>query len=332
MPVYNPTILPFKNARKVIYTLLIISLAIFVSRTSFSLDQYNDFDLSNSIIPVDQIFHGGPERDGIPSINNPKFIPHRDASFLADDDRILGLFYKNIARAYPIKILNYHEIVNDKFNNESILITYCPLCGSGIAFSPKLGHNNVRFGVSGLLYNSDMLLYDRKTESLWSQIMAVAISGKLKGKKLDRLVMKDTTWRKWKTLFPKTHVLSTDTGYSRNYQRHPYGDYDLNSAIYFPLTHTNKRYHAKEKILAVEINNKFKAYPFSELAKTTGTVTDLFAGKKLQIKFDAKSRTGAVYHNNKEIPATTLFWFAWVAFHPDTDVFSATKKQVKIMR
>lgn len=326
MHIFNPAIIPLKNSRWVIYTLLLVYLIIFLPCTSFSLSKYNEFDLSNSAVPIDKIFHGGPARDGIPSIDNPKFIPPDRASFLTDDDRILGLFYKNIPRAYPIKILNYHEIVNDKFKNEPILITYCPLCGSGVAFSPKSEHANIRFGVSGLLYNSDMLLYDSETESLWSQITGVAISGKLKGKKLDRLVMQDTTWGKWKALFPDTQVLSTNTGYFKNYQRHPYGNYDLNSAIYFPVAHSNKRYHPKEKVLAIEINNRFKAYPFSELAKTTGIVTDLFAGKKMHIKFDAKSRSGSVYHDNKEIQSTTLFWFAWIAFHPDTEIFSVTGK------
>lgn len=326
MPIPNPTLIHTKNARWIIYAIFLISIAIFLSKNSLSINKYNDFNLGNSIIPIEQILHGGPPRDGIPSIDNPKFIPHNRATFLNNEDRILGLFYKNIARAYPIKILNYHEIVNDKIKDESIIISYCPLCGSGIAFSPHLDKPDVRFGVSGLLYNSDMLLYDRETESLWSQIMGLAISGKYKGKKLDRLILQDTSWGNWKKLFPNTQVLSTNTGYFRDYQSHPYGNYDLNSAIYFPVKHSSKRYHAKEKVLGIEINNKFKAYPFSELGKTTGSVTDLFAGKKLRIKFNAKNRSGTVFHEGKEIQSTTLFWFAWIAFNPDTEVFSAVKK------
>lgn len=326
MQIYNPTIIPLKNSRKAIYTLLFISLAVFISRTSFSFDKYNDFDLSNSSIPAEKIFHGGPARDGIPSIDNPEFTSSDEASFLSDDDRVLGIIYNGISRAYPIKILNYHEIVNDKFKQKAVVISYCPLCGSGIAFSPQFNHPDIRFGVSGLLYNNDMLLYDHKTQSLWSQIMGTAISGKLKGEKLLTLVLQDTSWGKWKTLFPDTQVLSTNTGYFRNYQHHPYGDYDLNSALYFPVTHTNKRYHAKEKVIGIEINNKFKVYPFTELARTSGEITDYFAGKKLRIEFDAKNRSGAIFHKGKKIPSTTLFWFAWVTFHPDTEIFSIIKK------
>ena len=137
----------------------------------------NGFDLEGALIPVQEIRSGGPPRDGIPSIDRPQFVAGTAAGFLKAKDRILGIERHGIARAYPIKILNYHEIVNDIFGSEPIVITYCPLCGTGMAFLAVIGGERRVFGVSGLLYNSDVLLYDRNSETLWSQLRGKAVAG-----------------------------------------------------------------------------------------------------------------------------------------------------------
>ena len=143
----------------------------------------NGFDVSNSSISADEILGGGPPKDGIPALSNPELINAVDATYLQPNDRIIGIEIDGIARAYPISILNWHEIVNDQINNQQFAVTYCPLCGTGVAFSSNVAGEVTEFGVSGLLYNSDVLLYDRNTESLWSQIMAEAVAGKLVGVK-----------------------------------------------------------------------------------------------------------------------------------------------------
>ena len=137
----------------------------------------NGFNLTNLLIPSNEIKHGGPPRDGIPAINQPKYAKADATDFLHDDDYVLGVYQNDIAKAYPIRILNYHEIVNDLFDETAIAITYCPLCGSGVAILADIDGTRFSFGVSGLLYNSDVLLYDRETESLWSQLMGKAVSG-----------------------------------------------------------------------------------------------------------------------------------------------------------
>ncbi|MBD3609948.1 MAG: DUF3179 domain-containing protein [Gammaproteobacteria bacterium] len=320
----NPTIIQGKWTRWVIYPLVLIAVVIIWSGLSFSTGRDNDFDLRDTLIPRDEIYHGGPPRDGIPAIERPRFVQTSQVGYLKDDDRILGLVYAGVARAYPIKILNYHEIVNDRVNGQPVLITYCPLCGSGMAFQPEM-KGETSFGVSGLLYNSDMLLYDRETESLWSQIMATAISGPLKGNKLKTLVLNNTTWSHWKKQHPDSEVLSTDTGYWRNYSRHPYGDYDLNKALYFPVSNTSARYHPKERVIGLTLGEQAKAYPVSELEKKGQTsIIDRFAGQQLTIKYDAASQSASIYDDKKQpIPSTTLFWFAWVAFYPDTEVYTS---------
>jgi hypothetical protein len=170
-----------------------------------------------------------------------------------------------------------------------------------------------------------MLLYDRDTESLWSQIMGMAISGKLKGNKLLTLVMVDTTWAHWLQQHPDSEVLSTKTGYWRDYDVHPYGEYDINSALYFPVSNTNARYHPKERVIGLTLGQQAKAYPFSELAKQGhARFNDEFAGQTLTIEYDAASQSAVIYDaQDRPLPTTTLFWFAWYAFHPDTDVFRA---------
>jgi hypothetical protein len=280
------------------------------------------FDITDALIPSEEILPGGPPRDGIPSIDNPKFIPATKVEFLDPDDRVLGLNYNGTVRAYPIAIMNWHEIVNDRFGNQSIAITFCPLCGTGIAF--KAEHNNrpLSFGVSGLLYNSDMLLYDRDSESLWSQIRMQAISGKFKGSRLEPIALLHTSWSDWRQRHPQSEVLSEETGYSRDYRRSPYGDYETSRSIFFPVAFTAKGYHPKERVLGVILAGISKAYPFSELAKTSGKINDRVAGQAIQILYDGKHESAtALDTEGATLPTITAFWFAWYAFHPDTQVF-----------
>lgn len=285
----------------------------------------NGFDLSGALVPPAQIASGGPPKDGIPAIDRPKFVKAGEARFLQGDDRVLGVVRNGIAKAYPVRILNWHEIVNDTFGAEPIAITFCPLCGTGIAYVSQAGDKPLSFGVSGLLYNSDVLLYDRQTQSLWSQILAQAVSGAFKGAKLTPVALAHTSWADWQKRHPDTRVLSTDTGFARDYRRDPYAGYGQDPTVMFPVSGESRRYHPKEQVIGVEVGGKFKAYPFVELAKAKGgEVTDTLAGKKLTVRFDPEHRTGAVFNaQGKEIPSLIAFWFAWYAFHHDTDVFQA---------
>jgi len=280
------------------------------------------FDLSGATIPVNEIKDGGPPKDGIPSIDNPKFHSAREAQ-LADGDRILGVLHDGVAKAYPIAIMNYHEIVNDFFNDDPIVVTYCPLCGSGIAFDATIEGERKTFGVSGLLYNSDVLLYDRQTESLWSQIMNEAVTGPMKGKELEKVITANTTWANWKKDHPESLVLSEDTGFRRDYSRDPYPGYAQSAKLFFQVEEEDDRYHPKETVLGLEVNGNYKAYPFSELSKVEdGILKDSFEGVDLTVEYDAQSQSAQIKDSEGNIiPTITNFWFAWFAFHPDTEVF-----------
>lgn len=284
----------------------------------------NGFDLSESLVTADKILPGTPGRDIIPAIDHPKFVKVEEVMFLESDDRVLGMEHQGIFKAYPIKILNYHEIVNDEFSDDPVVITYCPLCGSGIAYYANIAGQRYRFGVSGLLYNSDVLLFDRETDSLWSQLMYQAITGPLKGKRLEPLAIQHTTWQDWKNRYPDTLVLSLETGYFRDYSRDPYEKYKLDRKIWFPVEAQSNQFHPKEMVLGLEIDGTFKAYPFSEIAKAKKQVNDQLAGRHFLIQYDRQHQTAQVIgQTGKVIPSVVTFWFAWYAFHPDTLVFQA---------
>lgn len=323
MKFFNPALLNHRFARPILYALLIaVSVPILAPYVRSALP-YNGFDVDGALVPEEQILQGGPPRDGIPAIDNPEFVSPAEANFLQDRDRVLGMDLHGIKKAYPIKILNHHEIVNDRFGDRKIVVTFCPLCGTGIAFAPEVNGETLQFGVSGLLYNSDMLLYDRKTDSLWSQILGKAISGPLRGSRLRTLPITHTTWADWRDRHRDTSVLSTRTGHFRNYQRSPYGDYTSNDKVYFPISHQSRRYHPKERVIGIEVNGKFRAYPFSELGKSSGRITERLNGITVSITFDKTNGSGRAESNGKPVQQMTAFWFAWYAFHPDTSVYTS---------
>lgn len=287
----------------------------------------NGFDLSNASIPVDEILAGGPPKDGIPALSDPELIDALDATYLQPNDRILGIEIDGIARAYPISILNWHEIVNDQINDQQFAVTFCPLCGTGVAFSSNVAGKVTEFGVSGLLYNSDVLLYDKNTESLWSQIMGVAISGALVGEKLKPIPISHTTWRDWLAQHPDTRVLSTDTGYARDYAQNPYAGYEQSRQLFFGVNNkAPENYHPKEQVFGLEFNGVYKAYPFVELEKHgKPRFKDSVNGISVTIDWDSKNQSVIVLNSDGvKIAGIQGYWFAWFAFHPDTLVFEAS--------
>ena len=284
----------------------------------------NGFVLDDALVPAKQILSGGPGRDGIPSLDYPAFIVARNADYLNEEDRILGIEVNGVARAYPIRILNYHEIVNDIVGGEAIVVTYCPLCGSGMAFNAEINNKSFEFGVSGLLYNSDVLLYDRQTGSLWSQILKTSVTGAMSGTRLTAIPLSHTTWQDWYARHPTTDVLSPETGYRRNYQVDPYPGYSRSGKLYFPVQEESRLYSRKALVMGLEIDGEFKVYPFAELQKGSGRFTDEFNGTRFEVLYDSANETARILaENGNEIPTLMAFWFAWYAFHPDGDIYTA---------
>lgn len=289
-------------------------------------ERKNGFDVSNALIDVDEILSGGPKKDGIPAIDEPKFVAAKRADFLSPTDRVLGLVIDGVAKAYPVKILNWHEIVNDRIRGNAFVVTYCPLCGTGVAFWSNISGRNLKFGVSGLLYNSDVLFYDRQTDSLWSQIAAKAVSGKLAGTELEQLVLAHTTWSDWLEQHPRTLVLSTKTGYLRSYNTNPYAGYEQSRKLYFEVNHkAPKTFHPKERVLGLNASGVYKAYPFVELNKHgKSQFVDVVNKHPYTIYWGKENQSGSIMDGDgNEMPVMQAFWFAWFAFHPETEVFQA---------
>lgn len=285
-----------------------------------------NFDLSKHSVPLEQIVGGGPGKDGIPALLSPKFVLASGAWFLKEEDRVLGLSMGTEAKAYPIKILNWHEIVNDVIGSSSVVVTYCPLCGTGIGFDAHVNGQRSTFGVSGLLYQSDLLMYDHHTASLWSQIAMEAVAGPLTGTKLAPVFLEHTTWGEWRSAHPHTLVLSTKTGHFRNYDRDPYLGYAERRDLLFDTAHFNPSYHPKEWVLGLEVNGVFKAYPFAELKKLKAPLTDQVNGQTINVRFNPRAQSASVTDAaGRPLPSMMAFWFAWYAFHPDTQVFTVTQ-------
>ncbi len=274
------------------------------------------------IVHPSMIMSGGPPKDGIPSIDAPVYVSLEEAdTWIEDNELVLALIYKGVTRVYPLQILVWHEIVNDVVAEDPLLITYCPLCGSGIAYHRTLDGEAVEFGTSGKLYNSNLVMYDRKTDTYWTQIDGLAIVGELTGMELEAISIDTVVWRDWKAAYPDSEVLSQETGYTRDYGRDPYGSYYEDSFIWFPVEGRDDRIHPKTVVFGIEINGAYAAYRENDLIEQ-GTIEDRVNGVPLRISRDA---AGIVSIENldtgKHIIKERDFWFAWYAFHPDTHLY-----------
>lgn len=274
------------------------------------------------IVDPEKIVSGGPPKDGIPSLDSPRFTTVQEADkWIEDNELVLAIIYKDVKRVYPLQIMVWHEIVNDEIAGEPILITYCPLCGSGIAYERTIEGNEVEFGTSGKLYNSNLVMYDRKTNSYWSQIEGLAIVGELTGMKLKPLSIDTVVWRDWKVAHADSEVLSQETGYSRPYGNDPYGNYYEDSFLLFPLENEDNRVHPKTVIFGIEVYGEFKAYREDDL-KGLKIINDNVGGVDIRIERDDAGIVKITnLENGEEIVKERDFWFAWYAFHPDTGLY-----------
>jgi hypothetical protein len=341
-------------------------------------DNFNPVSISrtekeggNSIVPLDQIVSGGPPPDGIPSIDDPKFISVQEANGrLEDSELILGLNINGDIRAYPLQILVWHEIVNDKIGGVPVAVTYCPLCFTNQVFNRTLENGQIlEFGTSGKLYNSNLVMYDRTTNSLWSQAMSQGIVGKLAGIKLERIPFDVAYWKEWKQLFPDSKVLSTDTGSTRPYGADPYGDYYTNGDVLFPVLNRDDRLGLKEIVVGFENNGQYKAYKLQEI-ENKKVINDQMKGKPIVLlslhpfmvraynpvvdgqtlefsystkdqnfidkqtsslwNFEGKAISGQMKGKQlTRLPFDEGFWFEWVAFHPKTELYKEDSTSMK---
>jgi Protein of unknown function (DUF3179) len=341
-----------------------------MSLVNFITNTVGEEEKKNSIVPLDQIVSGGPPPDGIPSIDDPKFISIQVADkYLEDSDLVLGLNINGDIRAYPLQILVWHEIVNDNVGGVPVAVTYCPLCFTNQVFNSTVVDDKgqattLEFGTSGKLYNSNLVMYDRTTKSLWSQAMSQAIVGKLAGVKLERMPFDVANWKEWKQLYPDSKVLSKDTGSTRPYGADPYGDYYTNGDVLFPVSNGDDRLGLKQIVIGLENKGQYKAYKLQEI-ENKKILNDQVNGKPiallslhpfmiraydpvvdrqvLEFSYNAKdqnfidTQTGSLWNfegkavsgqmKGKQLtrlPFDDGFWFEWVAFHPTTELYQGS--------
>ena len=334
-------------------------------------------ELTVGTFPFNRVISGGPPKDGIPALNNPPFVAASTSpGWLAEDDLVLGVVVDGMARAYPHNIGWWHEIVNDKIGDQAVCVTFCPLTGTGLAFDANDENGNqFELGVSGQLYNNNLIMYDRRDgNTLYPQIFSTAVLGPRTGEPLSLIPVVETTWATWKQLYPNTEVIANGTYSSSQYTRYPYGDYRTNNnyllfALNPPLSDNSNLYSnifgAKDGMLGVRLDGHARAYLFDEMGDRAA-INDQVGGVNIVVLWDRASslaipyasevdgqslsfeiddstgfpfslvdrETGSLWNARGEaidgpltgaqltqVPAHNSFWFAWVTFWRETDVW-----------
>ncbi len=268
-------------------------------------------DFSQRSVPYTEIFSGGVPRDGIPPLDQPNFTTVAQADgWLEAQEPVIAFELNGEAKAYPLQILTWHEIANDTVGGVPVVATFCPLCNSAIVFDRRLEGKVYDFGVSGNLRNSDLIMWDRQTESWWQQLTGEAIVGELTGKRLALLPATIVAWEDFKTSYPDAAVLSRDTGFSRDYGRNPYVGYDqVGQSPFLFFGREDDRLPPTERVAALTVGETAAAFPFSFL-ETKGVVHHSVGGRDLAVFFKPGARSaldGPYIGASKEVGATGVF-------------------------
>ncbi len=304
---------------------------------------------------------GCPGTDCIPSIEDPTFQPADAADWLDGDDRVIGVVIDGEARAYPLRILAAHEIVNDQVAGRPVAVTYCPLCRSGLVFDRRVEGTTLSFGVSGKLLDANLVMYDRETKTYWSQLNGTAIVGPQVPRQLEILPNTLTTWSAWRASHPESVVLSRNTGifHESTYSSTPYADYGDNPRVGFGVEHVDDRLGAKTIVYGVRVNDTAKAYEADAIAEA-GIINDEVGGVPVLLvenrtsggvsvfvrRVEGRARTFRVVDGElvddegtrwsgegraldgplagtrlERLPSHGIYWFAWSQFHPETGLY-----------
>jgi hypothetical protein len=268
-------------------------------------------DKSKRSIDLNELKLGGPPKDGIPALNLPKFVPTSQAKgWLDPKEPVIVVEQTGEPRAYPLQILIWHEMVNDQIGDMPILVSYCPLCNSGVVFDRRVGATVYDFGVSGMLRANDMVMFDRQTDSLWQQITGEGIVGKMAGSQLSILPSQTVSFGLFASQFPEGKVLSRSTGYSRQYGQNPYVGYEFGNQLMFPIRKPgNLRLPLMERIVGIADEKEARAYSFRALRRV-GVAAVQFRDKHYVIVFQEGTRTAldsADIGRSKDVGAVGVF-------------------------
>ena len=277
----------------------------------------------SSRIDLRQLLNGGPPKDGIPSIDTPQF-DNAETSAFGNDEWVVGLEVNGEAKAYPYGILNWHEIVNDTIGGVDVAVSYCPLCDTILAFE----RGESTFGVSGKLYQSCLVMFDRADDTLYAQPWGLGVVGPEANRFLERVPAVKTRLGQWLERYPDSAILSTETGYNRDYSRYPYGTYDRDERIIFPVRNQERRTEAPKEIVTYiwepdgeEPHNQFsgdsRQFVHRDLQRV-GQQEVEFNGTRIVARWDEQLQTAIVEDvNGHPIPSSTAYAFVYPAYFGD---------------
>jgi hypothetical protein len=293
-------------------------------------------DFCRHVVPLLQFQAGGPGKDGIPALNRPDFAPASSIRWLSPREPVIELALGREVRAYPLQILIWHEIVNDRLAGTPVAVTFCPLCNTAIAFDRRVGGRTLSFGTTGNLRNSDLVMYDRQTESWWQQFGGAALVGRYAGTRLRQLPARIVAWREFARRHPHGLVLTRNTGFSRPYGQNPYAGYDdVSSPPFLGAAHGgDHRLQPKERVVFLERGRDAAAVPFSALQRTQ-VVRVTIGHHHLVVRWRggvASALDSGSIPSGRDVGAATVtesgrlvvfdepFWFAVAAFRPNVRV------------
>jgi hypothetical protein len=295
-------------------------------------------DFSRATVPLDEIVSGGPPKDGIPALDEPTFETAVDVDWLRPREPVIALTVEGETRGYPLQVLIWHEIANDEIQGRPVAVTFCPLCNTAIVFDRRVGRRVLDFGTTGRLRDSDLVMYDRQTESWWQQFSGEAIVGKLAGEKLRQLPARIVSWEEFRLTYPESLVLDRETGYQRAYGSNPYVGYDdVEEGPLFPTRNADDdRLTAMTRVVYVERGSEAIVVPLGTVAREK-IVRVQVGGEAVVVRWQrgvASALDSAEVAEGREIGSASVtvkgqpvpfhepFWFAVAAFRPDVRVVS----------
>jgi len=262
----------------------------------------------NWLIPADEIVDGGPGKDGIPALNGGLFEDALTILSVKPDELMSVVMVNGVVSAYPHDIMDWHEVINDTNGSAAYVASYCPLTGSTLAWLPGDGHSNTQFGVSGLLYNSNLILYDRATDSRWSQMLHKSVWGTRVGEERQQLRVMETRFSTLRRMYPSARVLTRNTGWERDYNQTPYRSYRTNDSLLFPVSREDNRLHPKTRVVGIHSDTGSKVYQIDSFGATTQAINDQFEGQSIVAVGNSAEDVAAIF--SRQLADGTILSFS----------------------
>ena len=304
---------------------LLCAVAITLASTAtLQAGELNGFDTSSHVLDEKTLVRVGPVNFPTVSLDEITLESVADTDW-NDDDFVLGVALNGEARAYPLAMMVWHQLANDNLGGVPILVTFCRICGAGIVYDRVVGDRTLSFGMSGLIYRADILLYDRETDSLWSRFLDEAVAGPSAGEPILGLPNKLETLGEWKSRFPDSTIVSRKNSYGIDYNNAPMGGLTAADGVFETLPR-ELRYHPAMPVVGVRQGGKSKAYPAGEVLLEGGTIRDNFDGVPVTLTYSA---TDQVFETNlaTSVDHEVTVWHRWAAANPATAIFKAKDAQ-----